>query len=295
MARDPRKPRLVSLAFLRRRKLPTATVLGHIANQDKFALRNSSRWSLPVWVLPTLAVASLVTLVILCFQVVDLQGHKFNPNDVVAKARSSTFEVSCGGASGTAVGINVPVPDGYKTAVFSAAHIFDDCKPGDKIDVVSSGRTYKGVLFKKDPVGKTSTSSLDELSTMADIALIYMRVRLPTLDPAPSGRVGDWVVEIGNPLGQINYATSGIITKITDNEYYTDAPSNHGNSGGPLLDSQARVLGVMSWVRLIAENEVDPSNKSTVLDQVHGMSAAKRLSNACSIIYSASPRCPFRD
>jgi S1-C subfamily serine protease len=201
--------------------------------------------------------------------------------------------VYCGDSSGTAVGINVPLPDGYKTGVFSAAHIFDQCKPGDKINVVSSGKTYEGVLYKKDPTGPITDTSVEALVSYADIALIYMRVKLPTLDPAPSGRVGDWVVEIGNPLGEINYATSGIITKITDSEYYTDAPTNHGNSGGPLLDSQARVLGLMSWVKLIAENEVNSGNKSTILDQVNGINAAKRLINACAIVYSSSPRCPF--
>jgi hypothetical protein len=240
--------------------------------------------------MPTLATSALVTLIVLCFQVADLIDNKFNPNDVVAKARSATFEVSCGNAAGTAVGINVKVPDGYKTAVFSAAHIFDDCVAGDKIDVVASGRTYKGVLFKKDPAGKVNS---DEIADVADIALIYMRVKLPTLDPAPDARVGDWVVELGNPLGEVNYATFGIVTKITDSEYYTDAPTNHGNSGGPLLDDEARVLGIMSWFRLIPEKQVDDRNKSDVNDQVHGISGAKRLSNACALIYSASPKCPF--
>ena len=295
MSRDPQRRRLIDLDFLRRRKLPTATVLGHLANQDKFGLRTRARWALPFWVLPTIAVASLATLVFLCFQVADLQNHKFNPNDVVGKARAATFEVSCGGSSGAAVGINVPVPDGYKTAVFSVGHIFDECKPGDKIDVVSSGKTYAGILYKKDPVGSISDTSVSALTQYADISLIYMRVKLPTLDPAPNARVGDWVVELGNPLGEINYATSGIITKVTDSEYYTDAATNHGNSGGPLLDSQARVLGLISWSQLIAENQVDPNNRSTILDQVNGISAAKRLSNACAVIYSASPKCPFKN
>jgi S1-C subfamily serine protease len=243
-------------------------------------------------VLPTVATGVLATLIVLCFQVVDLVDNKFNPNDVVAKARAATFEVSCGNASGTAVGINVKVPDGYKTAVFSAAHIFDDCEPGDKIDVVSSGKTYKGVLFKKDPVGKVNADSIFEL---ADIALIYMRVKLPTLEPAPDARVGDWVVELGNALGEVNYATFGIITKVTDSEYYTDAPTNHGNSGGPLLDNEGRVLGIMSWFRLISEDEIYDKNRSKIKDQVHGMSGAKRLNNACPLIYSASPDCPFVD
>ena len=282
----------ISFRSLRRRKRDTNGIWGHLANEDSFNLGTGPRWGLPSWVLPTVATAAVATLVVLCFQVADLNDNKFNPNDVVAKARSATFEVSCGNASGTAVGINVKVPDGFKTAVFSAAHIFDDCVAGDKIDVVSSGKTYKGMLFKKDPVG---TVDVNSLSDIADIALIYMRVKLPTLDPAPDARVGDWVVELGNPLGEINYATFGIVTKVTDSEYYTDAPTNHGNSGGPLLDDQARVLGIISWGRLIAENVVDPRNKSDVFDAVNGISAAKRLSNACALIYSASPKCPFKN
>jgi hypothetical protein len=280
----------VSFKSLRRRKKDTNGIWGHLANEDSFNIGTGPRWGLPAWVMPTLATSALVTLIVLCFQVADLIDNKFNPNDVVAKARSATFEVSCGNAAGTAVGINVKVPDGYKTAVFSAAHIFDDCVAGDKIDVVASGRTYKGVLFKKDPAGKVNS---DEIADVADIALIYMRVKLPTLDPAPDARVGDWVVELGNPLGEVNYATFGIVTKITDSEYYTDAPTNHGNSGGPLLDDEARVLGIMSWFRLIPEKQVDDRNKSDVNDQVHGISGAKRLSNACALIYSASPKCPF--
>jgi len=282
----------ISFRSLRRRKRDTNGIWGHLANEDSFNLGTGPRWGLPSWVLPTVATAAVATLIVLCFQVADLNDNKFNPNDVVAKARSATFEVSCGNASGTAVGINVKVPDGFKTAVFSAAHIFDDCVAGDKIDVVSSGKTYKGILFKKDPIGKVDENSL---SDSADIALIYMRVKLPTLDPAPDARVGDWVVELGNPLGEINYATFGIVTKVTDSEYYTDAPTNHGNSGGPLLDDQARVLGIISWGRLISENVVDPRNKSEILDAVNGISAAKRLSNACALIYSASPKCPFKN
>ena len=286
----PNKQGGISFRSLRRRKRDTNGIWGHLANEDSFNIGAGPRWGLPGWVLPALATASLAALVVLSFLVFDLVKDKLNPNDVVAKARAATFEVSCGKASGTAVGVNVKVPDGYKTAVFSAAHIFDDCSPGDKIDVVSSGKTYIGILFKKDPSGKVDA---DKVTELADLALIYMRVKLPTLEPAPDARVGDWVVQLGNPLGEINYATFGIISKVTDSEYFTDAPTNHGNSGGPLLDDEARVLGIMSWFRLIPEDQVDERNKSEINDQVHGMSAAKRLSNACAVIYSASPKCPF--
>jgi Trypsin-like peptidase domain len=290
MAKKPNSG--VSFKSLRRRKRDTNGIWGHLANEDSFNIKTGFNWNLPTWVIPTVSIASLITLVVLCFQVVDLQNHKLNGNEVVGKARPATFEVSCGGSSGTAVGLNVPVPDGFKTAVFSAAHIFDDCKPGDKIPVVASGRTYQGILFKKDPTGVVSD---DEISSISDIALVYMKVKLPTLDPAPEASVGDWVVELGNPLGEIDYATFGIITKVTDSEYYTDAATNHGNSGGPLLDSQGRVLGIVSWFKLIPENVVDDRNKSDVNDQVNGMSGIKRLVNACALIYSGNPKCPFTD
>ena len=282
----------VSFKSLRRRKRDTNGIWGHLANEDSFNIKTGLNWNLPTWVLPTVAIATIATVIVLCFQVVDLQNHKLNANDVVAKGREATFKVSCGNYEGAAVGINIPVPDGYKTAVFSAAHIFDQCAPGDDIPVVVSGRTYKGKLFRKDPVGTVDESMLD---TAADIALIYVQEKLPTLDPAPAARVGDWAVEIGNPLGEIDYATFGIVTKVTDSEYYTDAATNHGNSGGPLLDSQARVLGIVSWFRLIREDVVDENNKSTINDQAGGISGIKRLSNACLIIYSASPKCPFKN
>ncbi len=280
----------VSFRSLRRKKRDTNGIWGHLANENSFDIGTGSRFGLPSWLLPTVAVASIATMVALCFQVFDLENHKFDGNSVVAKARSATFQVDCGKWAGTGVGINVPVPDGYKTAVFSAAHIFDECAAGDSVNVTSSGRTYAGVLYKKDPVGAVDPNALE---TESDIALIYLRAKLPSLDSAPDAKVGDWVVELGNPLDQINYASFGIISKVTDSEYFTDAASNHGNSGGPLLDSQARVLGIVSWNALIPENQVDSQNQSTVRDWVNGIAVAKRLNNACALVYSASPRCPF--
>lgn len=285
-----KKPTGVSFRSLRRRKKDTNGIWGHLANEDSFNIGTGPRWGLPAWILPTLATSALVALIVLSVQVIDLVDNKFNPNDVVAKARSATFEVSCGNSSGTAVGINVKVPDGYKTAVFSAAHVFDDCDAGENVEVVASGKTYKGLLFKKDPVGIVDENTIGEV---ADIALIYMRAKLPTLEPAPDARVGDWVIELGNPLNEVNYATFGIITKITDSEYFTDAATNPGNSGGPLLDKEGRVLGIMSWSRLIPESLIDDLDESNSSDQAHGISAAKRLSNACALIYSSSPKCPF--
>ncbi|MFF2726814.1 trypsin-like peptidase domain-containing protein [Streptomyces sp. NPDC058008] len=91
------------------------------------------------------------------------------------------------------------------------------------------------------------------------------------LKPLPLGnsdnvRVGDPVVAIGAPFDLSNTVTSGIISAKqrpitaggekgdgTDVSYVdalqTDAPINPGNSGGPLVDAQARVIGINSAIR----------------------------------------------
>ncbi|MFL5953393.1 MAG: S1C family serine protease [Gaiellaceae bacterium] len=72
-------------------------------------------------------------------------------------------------------------------------------------------------------------------------------------------RVGDTVFAIGNPFGYTRTLTSGIVSAVQrritapntlpiDNVIQTDTAINHGNSGGPLLDAQGRVIGVTSQI-----------------------------------------------
>jgi putative serine protease PepD len=67
--------------------------------------------------------------------------------------------------------------------------------------------------------------------------------------------VGDSVIAIGSPYGLEGSLTAGVVSalgrSITAPNHYTisgalqtDAPINHGNSGGPLLDSRGNVIGV---------------------------------------------------
>lgn len=96
-----------------------------------------------------------------------------------------------------------------------------------------------------------------------DIALLAVDTDLP-LEPAPLGdssalHVGEWVVALGNPFGREITASAGIVSSIEGAEsipsldsspmryrslLVTDAAIHPGNSGGPLVDTSGRVVGV---------------------------------------------------
>jgi S1-C subfamily serine protease len=97
-----------------------------------------------------------------------------------------------------------------------------------------------------------------------DIAVLQVDARSRALTPLPLGnsdrlRVGDSVVAIGNPLGYDRSVTAGIVSALqraitSPNQYpidhviQTDAPINHGNSGGPLIDARGEVVGVNAQI-----------------------------------------------
>ena len=88
-----------------------------------------------------------------------------------------------------------------------------------------------------------------------DIALLKVEADAP-LPFVPFGdsdamRVGDWVMAMGNPLGQGFSVSVGIVSASGralsgsyDDYIQTDAAINRGNSGGPLFNLDGEVIGV---------------------------------------------------
>jgi S1-C subfamily serine protease len=122
---------------------------------------------------------------------------------------------------------------------------------GTRIHVgFSSGASYPASIVGTDP--------------SSDVAVVRVNVPASALHPlafadSTEVAVGDPVYAIGNPFGLDRTMTAGIVSATgrdiqapdgltIPNAIQTDAPINHGNSGGPLLDRFGRVVGINSQI-----------------------------------------------
>ncbi|MFE9724470.1 trypsin-like peptidase domain-containing protein [Streptomyces sp. NPDC005794] len=180
------------------------------------------------------------------------------PDSVAGIAASAlpsvvTLHVNGSAESGTGTGF---VLDG-KGHILTNNHVVAPAGSTGDITVTFSG----GESASAEIVGKDSGY---------DLAVVKV-TGVSGLKPLPLGnsdnvQVGDPVVAIGAPFDLSNTVTSGIISAKqrpitaggekgdgTDVSYVdalqTDAPINPGNSGGPLVDAEARVIGINSAIR----------------------------------------------
>ncbi len=151
-------------------------------------------------------------------------------------------EVERGSGSGFIVS-----PDGY---ILTNNHVVEGA---EKVTVrLFDRREFTATVVGADP--------------LTDVAVI--KVDAPRLHPAAFGnsdnaRIGDWVLAVGNPLGdQFTFTvTSGIISgkgrrldglqrsRASIGDFIqTDAAINPGNSGGPLINVRGEVIGINSAI-----------------------------------------------
>jgi len=127
--------------------------------------------------------------------------------------------------------------DGY---IVTNNHVIEGA---DEIEIeFFGGKRLKAVLIGTDP--KT------------DIALLKVESDTPLpfviLGNSDLMRAGDWVMAMGNPLGQGFSVSAGIVSArgrelnpgAYDDYIQTDAAINQGNSGGPLFNMDGQVIGV---------------------------------------------------
>jgi putative serine protease PepD len=114
-----------------------------------------------------------------------------------------------------------------------------------------NGKSFKGHVVSSD--------------SSTDLAVVKISAPASMLTPLQLGnsdavQVGNPVVAIGSPFGLTGTVTSGIVSALhrsidapnnftIPNSIQTDAPINHGNSGGPLLNAAGQVIGVNAQIQ----------------------------------------------
>ena len=123
--------------------------------------------------------------------------------------------------------------------------------------VVTNNHVIEGAdeIAVEFPNGTEYAATVVGVDKNIDIALLKLDVQgalgFVSFGDSDTARVGDWVMAIGNPLGQGFSVSAGIISARNrelsgnyDDYIQTDAAINRGNSGGPLFNMQGEVIGV---------------------------------------------------
>ncbi|MDO7662169.1 MAG: Do family serine endopeptidase [Planktomarina temperata] len=105
---------------------------------------------------------------------------------------------------------------------------------------------FSGERLAAKVIGTDKNTDIAVLKVASDAPLPFV-----SFGDSDTARVGDWVVAMGNPLGQGFSVSAGIVSArnralsgIYDDYIQTDAAINRGNSGGPLFNLDGEVVGV---------------------------------------------------
>ena len=121
--------------------------------------------------------------------------------------------------------------------------------------VVKNAETVKVTLYNGDTYDAAFVNG-DEDYDIAVIKINAENLQAVTLGDSSALNVGDRVLAIGNPLGELTFSMTGGMVSCVDrainvdgtpfNMIQTDASINPGNSGGPLFNQYGEVVGIVS-------------------------------------------------
>lgn len=196
-------------------------------------------------------------------------GTAVNWTGVASAVEPSVVAISVSSQRGGGEGSGVILDSAGR--VLTNNHVVAGASQGGQLTVtLSDGRSYPATVVGTDP--------------STDLAVIIMK-GADNLTPAKLGdsdavQVGAPVMAVGNPLGLAGTVTTGIVSaldrpvttanddaqnsavggdRVVTNAIQTDAAVNPGNSGGALVDSTGRVIGIPSSIASLGSGSASGS------------------------------------
>ena len=190
-----------------------------------------------------------------------IAGNGFQPAQIFARRAAGVVTIVSYFNSGT---ISTGQGSGFVVSqsgdVLTSAHVVTTAGQGD-------GRARRAhTIYVQFSDGDRVPARIVGFDLFDDVAVIHVNPRLHRLRPVPlgnSGRVvvGEPVAAIGSPFGNADSLSVGVVSAVRRSipslttsydlidAIQTDAPINHGNSGGPLFDARGRVIGINAQIK----------------------------------------------
>jgi S1-C subfamily serine protease len=191
-----------------------------------------------------------------------LAGNGFSPSSIYAHrspgvvtivASFGTDAESAQRAQGSGFVVS---PEGY---ILTSSHVITNAGDGSVAKAADS-------VYVEFQDHDRAAAHIVGWDVFDDVGLIRVDPAAHSLAPVPLGNsasvvVGEPVAAIGSPFGNENSLSVGVVSatrrsvsSLTSqfdlvDAIQTDAPINHGNSGGPLFDARGRVIGINAQIR----------------------------------------------
>jgi putative serine protease PepD len=181
---------------------------------------------------------------------------------VARQVTPSVFRVRAGASTGSAFAFGAR-PSGGGTSLITNFHVVSGVVAGggSTVTIEREGRSYTARIGRTDDDRDLAVLETDAL---------FRPLRAASADIQP----GAPVVVVGAPLGLVDSLTTGVVSALrprpdgAEGEFIQfDAAISPGNSGGPLVDADGRVVGV-AQAKLVQEG-------------VEGISIAIPIAEAC--------------
>lgn len=165
----------------------------------------------------------------------NLSESRLGVAPLAARVLKSVFTVETAGGLGTGW---VAWTTSQFTYVITANHVAQDAIAfgTHTVTLKQKSRSWHGQIVETDSVNDLAVIKVD-----GEIAPPLWQ----TPDSSISPLAGDRLLLVGSPYGLEGTVTTGIVSRVRYDEIQTDAAANPGNSGGPAVNADGQVVGVL--------------------------------------------------